>query len=76
MDPKACLLSLESAICDNEHDEAHEFYVAYATWRHGGGFEPTDIIPQRIADKTPRKGDEFHAMMGALFGLTFYPHAQ
>jgi hypothetical protein len=76
MDPKACLLAAESAICDNEHDEAREHLENYADWRTNGGFEPTDIIPQRIADKTPRKGDEFHAMMGVLFGLTFYPYAQ
>lgn len=75
MDPLACLLAAETAIIKRHHDDAHEHLTNYAEWRAKGGFEPTGIIPLHIADKTPRNGDEFHAMMGVLFGLTFYPGA-
>lgn len=41
MDPIICLRDIDEAIADVDVDAAREGLAAYATWRRGGGYEPT-----------------------------------
>jgi hypothetical protein len=40
MDPEACLARAESALEDNDHEEAADALEDYRQWRSCGGFEP------------------------------------
>lgn len=71
MDPVSCLLAMEADIIAHDKDGAIAHHIAYTEWRASKGFEPIGIIPQHIADKTPRDGDELHGMLQVLFELTF-----
>jgi hypothetical protein len=71
MDPLACLRNIEDTINAHEECEGFEWIRDYYEWRRKGGFEPTGIIPNHLADKTPRDGDLFHAMLITWYGLTF-----
>ncbi len=70
MDPQAALLSAETAIIDDEQEDAAEALHAYRDWRDSGGFEPT-VTPQHLGDKHPVRGDKFYYRLSAMFVLTY-----
>lgn len=69
MDPKACLLSLESAIIDEDADTANELAESYRGWRKRGGFEPAAISGRVISDLAPCRGDMFFTMLLGLLAI-------